>query len=223
MSLNSCHTYEWESVCLHVTHMSVTCHTYECVDASLRCECVMSHVWIRKHERMGFRYVPAKQWGMTPMPPCVDTQCIAMCCSALQCVAVCCSVLRRPWMKEQRRHNHHMTLCRHATRSCLQKSTIAQPRSHVCKRALSLHQNSPIFTQKFPVSLQRSLISVQKSPEERQERERQPRQFHLPSIYKSPISLHKSPISPLYISTKERRRTGSAILCKRDLFIRPNT
>jgi len=81
-----CHLYEWMSAS-HVTkfvphiwmgkRMS-SCHTYECVGASLRCEWVMSHVWIKKHQRMCFRYVPAKQCGMTPMPPCVDTQCIVM-------------------------------------------------------------------------------------------------------------------------------------------------
>jgi len=159
--------YEWMSAS-HVTQLvshiwigkcMSSCHTYECVRASLRCECVMPHVWMRKHQRMSFRYVPAKQWEMTPISPCVDTQCIAMCCSALQCVAmccsvlqcveVCCSVLRRPWMKEQRRDNPDVTLCRHAARSCPQKGTTSRQRSHVCL------QTSPISPQKKALSWQK--------------------------------------------------------------------
>jgi len=97
-----------------------SCHIYECVRAFLRCEWDISYVWMRKQQRRCLRHVPAKQWGMTPMSPCVDTQCIAVCCSALQCVAVCCGVLRcvavfcnvwwRPWMKEQRRDNPHVMM-----------------------------------------------------------------------------------------------------------------
>jgi len=97
-----CHTYEWKCAAHATQFMShiwmgqcmSSCHTYECVGASLRCEWVMSHVWIRNHQRKCLRYVPAKIWGMAPISPCGDTQCIAVHCSVLQRIAVCCSVLQ---------------------------------------------------------------------------------------------------------------------------------
>ena len=100
-----CHTYEWVSA-FHVTQFMShiwmsgclsSCDVHECVSASLRCEWVLSHIRIRKHQRMCFRYVPATEWRsrdeMTAMRTCVDTQYVAVCYSVLQCVAVCCSVL----------------------------------------------------------------------------------------------------------------------------------
>jgi len=81
---------------------------------------------------------------------------------------------------------------------------------YLCKRALSLRKKSPIFIKKFSVSLQRSLISVQKSPAERQERERQERERQSAislalNIRKPHISAQEPYISTkkLYISTKE--------------------
>jgi len=76
---------------------------------------------------------------------------------------------------------------------------------YLCKRALSLRKKSPIFIKKFSVSLQRSLISVQKSPAERQERERQSAISLALNIRKPHISAQEPYISTkkLYISTKE--------------------
>ena len=128
-----CHIYEWMSAS-HVTQFMShiwmvkwlsAFHTQKCVGASLRCEWVMSHVGIRKHQRICFQVrtrVPMRHdphvtlWWQAVY--CSVLLCIAVCCSVLQCVAVCCSVLWRPWMKKQRRDNPHVTLCGHAARSC---------------------------------------------------------------------------------------------------------
>jgi len=76
---------------------------------------------------------------------------------------------------------------------------------YLCKRALSLRKKSSIFIKKFPVSLQRSLISVQKSSAERQERERESAISLALYVRKPNISTQEPDISAkkLYISTKE--------------------
>jgi len=71
----------WLSECLFWSH------TYQCEGASFRWEWGMSHTWMRKHQRMCFSYALLiecrSRYEMTAMRTCVDTQCVAVCCSVL--------------------------------------------------------------------------------------------------------------------------------------------
>jgi len=156
-------------------------------------------------------------------------QCVVVHCSVLQCVAVCCSALRRPSMKEQRRDNPHVTLCRHAARSCPQMSTISRQRSHVSlqKSPISPQKNISLHGKLPCISAKELYICAKETWEETRQRDTASA-ISLALYIRSPISLHTSTISRPKSSISlqksiERRRTGSAILCTRDLRIRPNT
>jgi len=117
---------------------------------------------------------------MTPMSPCVDMQCIAMCCSALQCIAVCCSVLQCVAVccgdLEWRSRNEITPVwpCVKTLPGVVLKRALSlgQGAIFVCKRALFLREKSPIFTKSslylckgaFPISLQKKLYISTKEP-----------------------------------------------------------
>ena len=85
--ITECMSHMWMSGCLS------SCHTCECVGASLRCEWVMWPIRMRKHQRMCFRYVPATEWRSRRRDDFQIDACVAVSCRVLQCVVVCCSDL----------------------------------------------------------------------------------------------------------------------------------
>jgi len=162
-----------QSVAVHCSvlqFVAMCCNVLQCVAV---CCSVWQPPWMKEHRRIN-HHVDLCRHAVCCITVCCSVlqciavrcsmlQCVAVCCSvlqcvAVQCVAVCWSVLRRPWMKEQRRDNPHVTLCRHAARSCPQKSTISRPRSHV-----SL-QKSPISSQKKPYPYGNVLCIPAKEP-----------------------------------------------------------
>ena len=111
---------------------------------------------------------------------CSVLQCVAVCCSELQCFAVCCSNLKtgrrdeitpmRPWVD--------------ALPGVVRKrAPMSRQRSHVSLQKSPISpQKNPYLYKKFPFICARSLISLQRCPEETRERNTYPRPFYSPSI-----------------------------------------
>jgi len=165
-----CHKYEWVHASFVTRHVWLSdcvssCHTYECVSVSLHCEW-SCHIykWGSTRECVPDTYRRHNEGAETrwPLRGIVSTRSVlhsvAVCCGVMRCVAVPDTYQRQNEGAELRHDDRHADLCRHAARSCPQKSPISLQKSHI------FPHHSPVCLPKSPISLHKSPIPLQMTP-----------------------------------------------------------